>query len=365
MLSLLLCFRAAWEDFFPGNIQLTTYNKQKYTSQQTLSGTNVYVLSCLFSKCTSASNGGAFYCTSATYLLVESTSFFSCKTSNGNGGAIFFDNTNSNGCVLNKVCGNDCCTTSSSTGLFSYTRVKNAASSKNYINYSSIARCVEENSVSYRTFYIYYGKIHCPSVNSSMNKNKWRSGISCEPSTDSSSVIASLTYSTIADNNASEYRVVYFNNGGSIANFEIKCCNIIRNTHIDKSYGIIEAYGNLTIEDSSILENTANYIFYTSSSNRIITLSNCTVDNTVNSTGNLILQNTVSKSFILALNHMSTELCVAEYDSAGTLTPVISKQIVCYYTCKQFFSQSPIRDFISLLFVFAFNLINPYPSGGH
>jgi hypothetical protein len=107
------------------------------------------------------------------------------------------------------------------------------------------------------------------------------------------------------------------------AKCEIKNCNILRNTQgILGTEGTIYSYGNLTIEDSCILENNANYIFRVSSTSYTSTLSNCTVDST-SGNENVITQNTVTKSFILALNHMSNLICQAEYDSAGTLTPII------------------------------------------
>ena len=139
----LLNSKTAWNDFFPGTSP-TNLPSQTYTYRQTPSNTYLYVLNCLFSSITSTGNGGALYCTS-TYLLVESTSFFSCKTSGGNGGAIYFSNS-SGQCVLHKVCGYDCCTTVSNYPQFVQTNVKNDISSKNYINYSSISHCVNENT---------------------------------------------------------------------------------------------------------------------------------------------------------------------------------------------------------------------------
>ena len=114
------------------------------------------------------------------------------------------------------------------------------------------------------------------------------------------------------------------------------------------------------IEDSCILENNADYIIYAYSS-YTLTFSNCTVDKTTTNTGILKIQNTVTKSFILALNHMSTEHCFAEYDSAGNLTPIIeqptSKKVICYCTYRNYFNQPHLRDFISLISVFMFNFI--------
>jgi hypothetical protein len=71
-----------------------------------------------------------------TYFLVESTSFFSCKTSGTWGGAIYFQNTNSGHSVLYGVCGYDC--NSNLHAQFAYTWVSSGSSYKNNINYLSI-----------------------------------------------------------------------------------------------------------------------------------------------------------------------------------------------------------------------------------
>jgi len=172
-----------WSDFF--NVVEPTPTKQRlYTSTQTPSASSVYILSCLFNGCTSGSNGGALYCTSVTYLLVESSSFFSCTTSSRYGGAINFQNTNSGQCVLHKVCGYDCYSTntaSRSDGQFSNTAVKNDASSKNYVNYSSIVRCVTTRSNSFFMMYCSNGKIFWPAVNMSNNRCLYFSVNRCNP----------------------------------------------------------------------------------------------------------------------------------------------------------------------------------------
>jgi hypothetical protein len=360
-MSFLKHIRTVWNDFFEGSPS-TTLGPKEYTSRQTPSVANVYVSNCLFNGCSSSSDGGALSCSSVTYLLVESSSFFSCKTSARNG-AIYFTNTNSGECVLYKVCGNDCCSTTTNI-QFADINVKNTASSKNYINYTSIVRCVKEKSDSWCVLYLRRGKICCPSVNMSMNKCAVQTVISCDPFTDSNSVTCSLSYSSFTDNIATQYRCIYTNN--DYAKYEMKCCNVLRNTQIGpNSGGIISICGNMKIEDSCILENNANYIFYSFSSSYIFTLSNCTVDKTT-STGGFIIQNTVTKSFIHALNHMSTQNCNVEYDSAGTLTaiPYVSdptKKEFCY-TSKMNLCQARISDFFSLTWVFIVNFIhsNPY-----
>jgi hypothetical protein len=351
MLSFIPHTRTAWSGYFPGTNPTTTLSPKEYNSTQTLSDTNVYVSNCLFNGCSSSSNGGALYCSSSvTYLLVESSSFFSCKTSSGNGGAIYFSNTNSGECVFHKICGNDCSGGSHSQFVRIY--VKNAASSKNYVNYSSIVRCVTENSGISYTLCLDNGKICCPSVNISMNKCGYYSGISCAPFTDSRSVTCSFSYTSFTDNIAIGHICIHFNSNN--AKFEIKCCNILRNAQDSlSSCGTIRFWGNTVIEDSCILENTATYTFNPASSSYTVTLLNCTIDKITTNTGSLTIIKTVTKSFIHALNHISTRNCHAEYDSAGTLTPITqpssSKKIVCYCTFNIPFYHSRLRDIISAM----------------
>jgi hypothetical protein len=365
MLTLLMHSRTAWEDYFTGSP--TKIQTKEYGTQQTLSDTSVHVLNCLFISITSGSYGGALSCTSVQYLLIESSSFFSCKTSGSRGGAVYFQNTNNGQCVLNEVCGYDCCSTYTGTssiyGSFAWAQVYYAASSKNSANYSSISRCVTERPNSYYLLYLSQGKSYCPSINFSMNKCYYRVFL-CDPYGDSNSVTCSLTFSTFTDNNATGYTCILFAAGG--AQYEIKSCNVLRNTQGTlNTEGTIYTSGNLMIEDSCILENNANCIFYQGSS-YTITVSNCTVDKTT-SYKSFKIQNTVTKSFIHALNHMSTQNCHSEYDSAGTLTPIIQspssskKQKICY-TFQGISFQLPNRNFFSLISVLVFNLIHPYSS---
>ena len=130
----LLRVRTAWDDYFPGSSPSQTFATTKYTDVQSTSSTNVFVLHCLFSGCTSTSYGGALACSgSVQRLLIESSSFFSCNTSSNKGGGIYFENTNNGECVLYKVCGNDCIPTctSDSFGQVVFTFIKDSSSNKN------------------------------------------------------------------------------------------------------------------------------------------------------------------------------------------------------------------------------------------
>jgi hypothetical protein len=297
-------------------------------------------------------------------FFVESSSFFTCKASNGYGGAIFFTNSYCLQSILYSVCGYDCY--ANVYAPFARMYINDAATSKNCVNYSSVTRCMGDMSNSQRMLCIYYGKIFLDSVNTSMNKCKCFSGILCGPFPDSNSFASLLSYCTFADNSASEYNCIWCNRGD--AKCEIKRCNILRNTQVSGSYGTIFARGSMVIEDSCILENTATYIFYQESSSYTITLSKCTVDSN-NKYGNIVTQNTVTKSFILGLNHMSTRNCHSQYDSAGYLTaaPYISTRSsskrVSLCTCGMFHCKAQISDFITLHCVLLMAFIHPNPSG--
>jgi hypothetical protein len=358
MLMFLIHTRAAWDDYFTGNPNLI--QSKVYRERQTPSVSSAYVLNCLFKSITSTDNGGALFSTSVTYFLFESTSFLSCSTSSSNGGAISIISSGGQ-CVLNEVCGYDCCITNTSLSgsHFAYIRVNKAATSKNYANYSSITRCVNEMPNSYITFRLDYGKICCPSVNISMNKCHYYSGFYSLPLMDSNSITCSLTYTSFTDNNSTNHTCIHF--WTAATNCEMKSCNILRNTqsslYIGGTFYLIV---NLMIEDSCILENKANCIFLQSDFSCTITLSNCTVDSTSHNR-NLVIQNTITKSFIHALNHMFTRNCHSEYDSVGTLTPIIqhssSKNQKHLCTCGNGFYQFQIRNLISLISIFHFNFI--------
>jgi hypothetical protein len=141
----------------------------------------------------------------------------------------------------------------------------------------------------------------------------------------------------------------------------MKCCNVLRNTQDTSTYGTLRFDGDTMIKDSCILMNTATYIFWAYSS-YVITVSNCTVDST-NHYNSLILTNTVTQSFIHALNHISTQNCASEYDSAGTLTAIAPPTTM---TKKEFHCscniQPGIRYLFTLTYLFMVTFIHSTPS---
>jgi hypothetical protein len=360
MLTFIPHYRTAWNDYFTvSNPNLLS--SRKFTSRQTPSYTSLYILNCLFISITATDHGGALSCTSVTYLLVESTSFFTCKTSAQYGGAIYFSNSGGQ-CVLYEVCSYECYSTYTSTsyGLFARIVVKNGISSKNYVNYSSIIRCLYHTSNSHGSLYLNRGKFLCPSVNFSMNKCNYGSAFYYELFSDPNSVTCSFSYSTFADNIANQAICLYFWSSG--ANSEFKYCNIIRNTqNYLNDYGTFSSNGNVVIEDSCILENNANTMFNQRSS-YTFTISNCTIDSTTNN-GYLTIRNTVTKSFIFALNHMSTQNCHSGYDAIGYITLITlhqnpTKTQICLCTHGNSYYQMQIQYLASLMSVILFTFIH-------
>jgi hypothetical protein len=354
----------AWNDYFDG-APSSTYQQTRYTSCQSPTSSNLYVFRCLFIGCSSSNAGGALSITNTAVsnMLIESTSFFTCTSSSRYGGAIHIDNSNSGQSVLYSVCAYNCyCTNSDSYGQFTWIGVKNDALSKNYINYSSIVRCVGAGSSPTNTLCQTRGKMCFPSVNISMNRCYQRSGILCHPYKNASAITCYISFTTVADNYASDYNCIWSEYPNTKT--EIKYCNIIRNSQGSlSSIGTIYIGGSLDIANSCILANSANYIFY-GASTATFTISSCTVDQTTNN-GYLTIQNTVTKSFLLALNHFSTQNCYARYDSAGGLTA--SQVIECptkeviYIKVKM--SIIRIRDFSLLNYVFLVAFIHPNPFG--
>ena len=197
-----------------------------------------------------------------------------------------------------------------------------------------------------------------------MNKCQYRTAIYFYSYCDPNSFTSSFSFTTFSDNTANGHTCIYPWGGGG-RKVEFKSCNILRNTQGSlSSEGTIYSHDNVEIKDSCILENKANYIFYAYA--YTITVSNCTMDST-SRTGSVEIQNTVTKSFIHALNHMSTRNCNSEYDSAGYLTPNIEtpspskKQKLCY-TFERLLLRCQQENIFSFAIILVFNFINPYAS---
>jgi hypothetical protein len=118
----------------------------------------------------------------------------------------------------------------------------------------------------------------------------------------------------------------------------------MKNKEGSTSGKIFYVCANLLIKDSCILGNyEKSRIFYVTSSGKV-TLSNCTIDDDIFTngryTGSVTVIKTITKTFINALSHISTQLCDSYFDSYGTLTvePTLPSQSPRYLmscNCKR------------------------------
>jgi hypothetical protein len=359
--------KTAFDDFYgPGNTNIKDYKNTKYTGQITPTDQNVYVHDCVFQSCSSSSDGGAISCGNTVYkLLVEQTSFISCKTSSSNGGAIYFNSQTNGECILSRICGFDCSSTySDSYGQFSNTYTKNDVAYKNYINDSSITRSSNWKKGSYETLRLQYGNILCPSTNLTNNMCYYYTALLCWLTKGTGSPVSvtfCISYSSIINNtNSGGYGVFYHDN--SVTSHCIDTCNIINNKQNISSYGAIIASGNLFIKDSCILGNNENdKVFYVSSSSSKITISNCTIDDDIFTNGryagSVTIIKTITKTFINALSHISTHLCDSYFDSYGTLSakPNVPSQISrCLLSCNCRYQTNDLLRYIQFIFLLTF-----------
>jgi hypothetical protein len=104
-LNSLKILKRTFADVYGRDYTPTIYTAPEYTDRRIdATATNVYVHDCVFRSCSSSSNGGTISCSSNVYrLLVEETSFISCKTSSSNGGGIYFNNQNYGECVFSRI----------------------------------------------------------------------------------------------------------------------------------------------------------------------------------------------------------------------------------------------------------------------
>ena len=111
--------KRTFEDVYGPGSNPTNYTGQEFTERLTPTASDVYVYNCVFRYCSSSSNGGALYFSNSVYkLLIEQSSFISCRTDQKGGGICSY----SRQCVLSRICGFNCSSTNSSSnyGQFTY-----------------------------------------------------------------------------------------------------------------------------------------------------------------------------------------------------------------------------------------------------
>jgi hypothetical protein len=349
------------------------YKGPQYTQTITPNENYVYVHDCVFSYCSSSSNGGALNCGDTIYkLFVEQTTFISCSTSTSNGGGIYFKSQTNGESVLSKICGFNC--SSTSTGPFAYVYTKNDITYKNYVNDSTITHTSILSGYPQRALYLYYGSIICLSVNITNNECYYHTALSTCPTVGSGSPASDtccISYNSIVNNTAKGgWGCMSFD--GSTTSQVVYACNIINNKQtVYSTYEIIfHVCSNVLTKDSCVLGNNKGYdVFYVYQK---ITISNCTIDDDIISnsryTGTVIFTKMIERSFIHALSHISTHKCDSYFDSYGTLTaqPIVPSQSTkhpCFGYCMSFnFKRPAINPFRIMEFIFLLTVLPSYPS---
>jgi hypothetical protein len=284
------------------------------------SGWNVFVSNSVFRECTSNSYGGAIYLYSPNANLcsyIEDTSFIRCTTTSSNGGALYFyyDSYGLKS-YISRVCAVECCAKYGSGQCF-YIYVYNDINHNNYINNSCITNTRNIGTNSWYTQFIQNGRLLLNEENISNNACSYYSALYCQ-----SSISSYVAYCSFVNNTAEHYGCLVFRD-----HQEIHLCNILGNDQMANgtSSSTICSNYNLFILDSCIIgNNIGKRVFYQENSNYKIELYKCTIDPNIfqefRYSGNLTIDRTNDKDFIIGIKHLNTNLCEASYDSYGTLT---------------------------------------------
>ena len=288
----------AWIDFY--NDPLSPASRlfaAKYTNQQNVTVGSLHVYSCFFDNC-SASSGAAILVSASTKLLVEETTFSSCQASE-QGSALYFYNSGS--CILSKVCGYKC--KSNGDGQFSYVSLSNVLDDNNSMIDCSISGI--DNPSYYYGIYLCYGSIKIYSTNSSNNICYDKTSLFLIPVSSSDPSCCSVSFSCFANNIAKGCILIQFESGNA---YEMKSCNVVKNSQSSNSWGVIYSYKNLNIYDSCVVENDATYSLYANGGS--INVYNCTFDKLTQ--GSVVIKSGAERTFVNQLFFIKTANCEAE-----------------------------------------------------
>ena len=296
-----------WGSAYETNISALSYARI-YERKECDGNDIVLVYACEFCECVAIDSNGGAVCVIPIYetkMHIEKSTFLRCKTS-GRGGAIYFGKKGS--CIIYETCGYGCL--SGSGKDFSNIYCTNNINIKDNINDTSISYSMNPNNTIAEVMMNYYGVILFTGVNSSFNTCGYNVGCFCYPSqsTIDFPISCCLSYCSFINNTAKGYRIVSLS---TLSNKMITSCNVINNEQETDQCGIIWGYGELEIKDSCIIGNVAQYTIYEDLNKYSITVTNCTLDQNVESLINeyVIITNKVSKTFTLSLVHFSTGNC--------------------------------------------------------
>jgi predicted outer membrane repeat protein len=323
---MLMYQHSSWSNFYTNGGPSQTYGTS--TNQIQLSAGGAYVYNAVFENLYTSSSGGAIYCSSISLLfLSEMCSFINC-TSTGSGGAIYIIITGES--ILSKVCSYRC--VASSHFQFECVEVNSDITKRNEVLDTSACYSIHKGNHNC-VFDQYYGNVKFNSVNSSQNECSDDPGITCQCSSGEGCCI--VEYCSVTNNTAKTFIII-----GLFASYgkQIRSCNVLNNKQltVTSSYGLIYADAMVTIENTCILGNDANYQVYGPSGSVV---SNCTIDFDLSKvrTG-VSITNTPGVSFINKIACFETPLCEAFYDEFGKLTvypDIVTNMGMCTCKCKQ------------------------------
>ena len=269
--SVPLSTNSRFSDVFGTSSNLETYSDEHRKGSTTAyvpSKSDVYICKCLFETCTSSTSGGAVSSssTSVNRMMIEGSTFTSCKTTNTVGGGIYFYNTNNGECVIFHTCCFDCSskrtdTSSSTLGQYAYIVTKNNdASFKNEVNESTITGIKKESAYPHYALCLEYSNIICSSVNITNNECYYYPALRCYPAVKTDIITCFIIYTSIVNNSAKGgFGCILFSSGSIGSTQIISTSNIINNKQDSSSYATILTYGNLCINESCIIGNNEGY----------------------------------------------------------------------------------------------------------
>jgi len=249
---------------------------------------SISISHCSFSRSLSYSgNGGVIYVSGGSFCLsVSHLMFYNCVCSS-QGGAIYFDSTNSS---LRMICAFRC---SSYNSRFSFLK----ASLENQVEYISVSNCSHDPSGFY-PIYLSLGIQRVDYTNSSMNSARYYSGIGIN-----SPAAFTSSHCTFSNNKASDGICVYFeHNSGSMSS-----ANIVHNNCPSSSHGVVHVFGAY-IMSYCIFQGNQNLLFYIYSGS--LSISNSFIDHSgFTSTG---VNNSLTNTKTYQLQYFSSHYCNAD-----------------------------------------------------
>lgn len=285
-----------WSTYFGGAPYTKKYELK--TAFQASSG-SFYVASCDFIRQTDYAAVRIGDSSAQDNLLVEDTSFTECSSTGSYsfGGSLYFRSSGS--FIHDRVCYSKSVKDSGSDITF-YVYVPDAATTKLYINLTTVANCGTSTSTGSRIFCIERG----PEFSSNFNitKNKCRAYSGYIHNGGSSNI--NNKFLNIRDNSQQTQTIIGMWTNG--------LTNIIDNSRTNDGRGIITGRGNFEFESCCILGNIGTPLFHIEADLKTVGLTNCYADTVSSYSCTLAIQNSVKSPFTVVAPFLSLGECVAQ-----------------------------------------------------